>query len=701
MELSDGWVAIVADDDLRRDFADPGLDVGDWHPVAVPGHWRSTPAFADVDDPVLYRATFETGALDDRRRLWLTFDGLFYQGDVWLDGTYLGDTEGYFVSHTFEITEHAAAGREHTLAVEVGCSPQGDTQNKRNITGAFQDSDYLDPTWNPGGIWRPVRITETGPVRIARLTTRCIEATEARATVAFVAQLDSTVACDARLRTTIGPVGAEQDLTVAAGTNTVEWTVTVDRPRLWWPRALGEAHLEPLTVEVDLGGDVSDARSFRTGLRTVELDDWILSVNGERLFAKGAAQGPTRLALADATGEECRRDVELAVAAGLDLLRIHGHVARLETYQAADAAGLLLWQDFPLHGGYSRHIRKQAVRQATEMAIQLSAHPSIAIWCGHDAPLGRSGLRDVAAHQLPSWNRTVLDRAVKRAIRAVDDTRPIIAHSGVLPHLPALRGTDSHLSFGWDVGDERDLAGFARAMPSQVRFPSLAGAQAVPDTDEFLDAADWPDVDWNHLAERHGLQSSTLDRHVPRDGHSYESWKAATQSYQATVVRRQIETLRRLKYRPAGGFTQRFLADGAPGITASLLDHHRRPKAAFDALRAACAPVIVVADRLPAAVAPGEAFAVDVHVVSDRRVPLTGDVTATLTWTGPDGDVVGHSWRFGGDVPADACVRVGTLQFEAPRDVSDTTRGLVLRLDGQVGDDVVANEYAAVLNSPV
>ena len=43
----------------------------------------------------------------------------------------------------------------------------------------------------------------------------------------------------------------------------------------------------------------------------------------------------------------------------------------------------------------------------------------------------------------------MLDRSVKRALEQADGTRPVIAHSGVLPHPPQLDGTDSHLYFGW------------------------------------------------------------------------------------------------------------------------------------------------------------------------------------------------------------------------------------------------------------
>src|SRR5207249_7567145 len=135
---------------------------------------------------------------------WLTFDGLFYQGDVWLDGAYVGDTEGYFNPHTFEVTEQLRAQRELTLAVEVTCAPQTDRTAKRNLTGVFQHWDCLDPEWNPGGIWRPVRLESSGPVRLARLRTLVREATDVRAVVAFHAEVDAAEPGSVVIRTTIG-----------------------------------------------------------------------------------------------------------------------------------------------------------------------------------------------------------------------------------------------------------------------------------------------------------------------------------------------------------------------------------------------------------------------------------------------------------------------------------------------------------------
>jgi beta-mannosidase len=713
MHLSDGWRAAIADDDLRRVYQGVDFDDRAWESISVPGHWRSTAAFADSDGPLLHRCRFETDPPVEGRRRWLTLDGLFYQGDVWLDGGYLGDTEGYFVPHTFEVTDPLRDRLEHVLAVEVTCAPERAKSAKRNLTGVFQHWDCLDPAWNPGGIWRPVRLTETGPVLISRLRVLCREATPDRAVVAFRATLDSDARRTVCVRTELGALDHELTQPLAAGVNELEWTVTVERPDLWWPRALGDAVLHDVTVGVDLpaAGTRSDVRRLRTGLRSVRMRNWTCSVNGERLFLKGANQGPTRMALAEASPDELRGDVGWALDAGLDLLRVHAHVSRPELYDAADERGLLLWQDMPLQWGYAAGVRRPAVRQARAAVDLLGHHPSIAVWCGHNEPMAidtaaangdrgalrRSTLRMVRAQQLPTWNKTVLDASIKRALEKADGTRPVVAHSGVAPHLPRLDGTDSHLYFGWYWGEEHDLPGFARALPRMVRFVSEFGAQAVPTADDSGDGAAfcephrWPDLDWARLRDRHNLQKARFDRYVPpAEFGGFDAWRTATQRYQAELIRRHVEVLRRLKYRPTGGFAQFCLADGHPGVTWSVLDHDRRPKLGYEALRDACRPVIVVADRPPATVAPGEALALDVHVVSDLRVAVDdARVTARLEWPGGN-----HEWRWAGDVPADSCVRVGTLQAVVPEADGPLRLDLELHLSRR---DVIVNHYRSTI----
>ena len=697
MELSGEWLAASADEGLRRAYPAPDFDDRSWTPINVPGHWRSAPAFGAHDGPLLYRHRFSAQPPAEGRRGWLRFDGIFYQGDVWLDGSYVGVTEGYFFPHVFEITGALRDRDEHVLGVEVTCTRPADRAAKRNLTGVFQHWDCIDPEWNPGGIWRPVRVDQTGPVRIKHLRVLCTEATAERAVIEVRAVLDSASAVPAVLRTTItspsGTIVAEgrDEHRLATGENRFSFPVRVDQPQLWWPHALGEQPLHDLTLSVSAGdsGEISDEQTRRTGLRQVRMKRWIMTVNGERLFLKGANQGPSRVALAEATAGDLERDVVLAKQAGLDLLRVHAHVSRPELYDAADRHGLLLWQDLPLQWGYARTVRKQAVRQAREAVDLLGHHPSIALWCGHNEPFAIDGepsvLRLAALQELPTWNKTFLDTSIKRALGRADRTRPVVPHSGVLPG-PFSGGTDSHLYLGWYVGVERDFPRLLAAWPRLARFVTEFGAQAVPDNDEFMGADRWPDLEWDRLGRSHALQRKEFDRYVPPGEHdSYKSWRAATQAYQAELLRFHVETLRRLKYRPSGGFCQFSFADGSPAVTWSVLDHLRVAKPGYQALATACAPVVVVATRPPATYAPGERLLLDVHAVSDLRGPL-GPVTVTATLAWPGG---GREWTWAGELAADACAKVGTVRADLP--ARDGAVTLDLRL--AAGDVQAVNRY--------
>lgn len=723
MELDRNWEATVADTEGRERSDDGGTrsDTAIWHPIDVPGHWRNHPTLGTSDGPILYRNRFIHPQPDPGDRWWLRFDGVFYQGDVWLDDAYVGDTEGYFFPHTFEVTDALAARTHHELEIEVTCSPQLDPRMKRNITGVFQHWDAADHDANPGGIWRPVHLQRTGPVRIRHLRVICTDADEDAATVAFRAVLDSAAASTVTLRSTVGDVELAEHRRLAAGENQVEWQIHIDEPELWWPYELGDPVLHDVIVEViphlddheptddtatSHSSDTSDATddtthsgdartddptdpparlgpvshrlTRRIGLRSVRLRGWVLHVNGRRLFLRGANLGPTRMDLGDADPQQLRDDIALARTTNLNLVRVHGHITRPELYDAADETGMLLWQDFPLQWGYARTIRKQATRQAREAVDLLGHHPSLVIWCGHNDPerIGdepaaagvgddgaRSRLRHLLDQGLPSWNRTILDRSVKRAIDSADSSRPVIPHSGVLPHPPQLDGTDTHLFHGWYQGEAGDLADLARTVPRMVRFVSRFGAQSVPDSDAFIEPDTWPDLDWERLERHHGLEKAVFDVRVPPAAYpSFDTWRKATQRHQSEVLVRQIEILRRLKYRPTGGFALYLLADAQPAISWSLVDHDRIPKPAHEAVREVCRPVIGVVDALPATMTVGRPMALDTHVVSDRHEPVDNlELHLALRWSGGE-----HHWRFAGAVDADTCTRIGTVQFEVP-----------------------------------
>jgi beta-mannosidase len=682
-DLGGRWMAAEADEDLRRNFPRPDLDDGEWQPLVVPGHWRSEPAFSTSDGPILYRKRLEMAPLAGQRA-WLTMDGIFYQSDVWLDGSYLGDTEGYFFPHRFDITSALEARSEHLLALEVVCDRPARRAAKRALLGVFGYWDCIDPSYNPGGIWAPVRVELSGPVQLSLLRVTCVEADAKSAVLELSAVLDSVDAVTVTMRTearrsgtfngepTVPAARIETRQPLAVGPNRVRWRLVVDEPDLWWPVGLGSQSLYDVCVTVELAGEPACSKVLRTGLREVSAENLVWSVNGERVFLKGANLAPTRRDLAAASPADVARDVRLAAEAGLNLLRVHAHIGRPELYDAADELGVLLWQDMPLHRGYTG-VRRQAVRQVAAAVDLLGHHPSIVVWCGHDEPFshelpaGRAPgptrvLRSAVAQALPGWNKSVLDTSIKRALERADPTRPVLAHSGMLPH-PAW-GTDTHLYFGWYHGRWDDLPRAMATWPAAARFIGELGAQAVPHTADFMEPELWPDLDWERLGRHFCLQKSIFDDLVPPSRYaSFEEWRDATQAYQARLVRFQVESLRRLQFRPTGGFAVFLLNDCQPAISWSLLDHERRPKAAYTALRQACAPVLVAADWPAPSYQPGVSISLAVHVVNDLLDELAGAVVeARLAWPGG-----GRKWLFNGNVAANACSFVGTLNAVLPR----------------------------------
>ncbi len=698
MELSGAWRAAPATEELRRTFHEPELDDRGWASIVVPGHWSDTEGLESARS-VLHRTSFALEPAAKGRRRFLCFDGIAQQGDVWLDGGYVGDTDGYFVPHRFEVTDLLGDRTEHVLGVEVNCSRFSDPDNRSSMTGALQDPELAGAAGaNPGGIWRGVRIHETGPVAIRFFRAVCVDANPTRARVAMRCVFDAPDGGPVVLRTRVAGHQHEQAHSAAVGENRVEWTFDVPAPALWWPHALGDQPLHDLRCEVMTGDEVHDSRDVRIGFRTVSFKNWVLRVNDTPLFLKGAGMLPTTARPGDATPQQIAGDVGAAVEAGLDFVRLIAHVGRPEFYAAADEAGLLIWQDLPLRGVMARGVRTQATRQAREAVDLLGHHPSVAIWCVHDEPFRRpdvpTATPPVLGQQTPSWNRDVLDRSVRRTLTRTDGSRPVVLHTAVPPHFPSLDGTTSHLWFGWADGRAADLAASTARVPRMARFVTAFGAASVNPEAAALEDHRWPALDWDRVGAETGARVSSLHHLVaPRGVDDPTTWAALTRVAQAEVVKTSIELLRRLKYRPTGGFAQFYLADVSPTGGFGVLDHERRPKPAWQAMVDACRPVIVVCDPLPAVVARGEHLDLAVHAVSDRREAIVdAEVRATVRAIDEHGGTISeqtHGW--GGTIAADECALVGRASGQVP----DTASQIVVDLELTSDDVTATNRYQA------
>ena len=415
MDLGGTWRAAIGRRGPPPHVARRPTTTHDWDPVTVPGHWRSDRRLRRLRRPAALPHPLRArrpGADDER--WWLRFDGLFYQGDVWLDGAYVGDTEGYFFPHTFEVTEAlAAADRAHARASRSPATRPATSRPSATSPASFQHAGCSTRRGTPAASGARSRLERTGPVRIRHLRVLCRDAPSAWPPWRSApCSTPPTAVRGARSRSTRGRRGARRAARLAAGENQVEWTLGIDDPTLWWPHALGDQPLHDVAVEVTPRRRRRATATDETPTATVTPVEppgqpphrpargapARLGAARQRRapLPEGRQPGPDAHAPRRGHREDLRGDVELAKAANLDFLRLHAHVSRPELYDAADEAGMLIWQDFPLHRGYARSIRKQAQRQAREAVDLLAHHPSVAIWCAHDEPFTSTRARPPA-----------------------------------------------------------------------------------------------------------------------------------------------------------------------------------------------------------------------------------------------------------------------------------------------------------------
>lgn len=696
---------------LEARAARPGFDDSAWLAVPVPGHWQDVPALAAHSGALLYRRTFTLAALPPPGApARLRFDGTFYYLKVWLNGRFAGEHEGYFDPAYLDVGPLLQAG-ENVLLCEVDCAPERDLTRKRMIIGVFGHWDCKDPRAEPGGIWRDVWL-EWFPGGLApegfRAEATPVLAPDGTASEGTVsAILEYTAAADGELHYSATltpetfdgpPVAVQGKAPLRRGRGRLPVTLKVAAPRLWWTWDSGRPDLYRLRLEVAVPGGEPLVRQQLLGFRRVELRRFICYLNGRRLFLKGNNYPPPDARIARATAADYQRDLELLQAIGGNALRVHAHVDRPELYEAASRRGILLWQDFPLQWSYSRSILPEAKRQIREMVHQLGSWPAVGFWCCHNEPLrlratvGRSLWEEVAffASFLGwTWNKDVLDRALARAVRQADTGRPVVLHSGELGIIHG-GATDAHHYWGWYMGCIDHLETVLRVLPKTARLVTEYGAQAFPDPESsrrFV-LGTWPDLNWQELAERHMLQPELMDRYVPRRQYqSFEAYVAATQAYQALLLRRYTESLRRRKYRPCGGVLPFMWQDCSPGVTWAVLDDQRRPKAGYYALQAAFRPVHIVAEWPRRALTPGRRLRLAVTALNDRARPLP----AHWHWRI---ERAGEALAGGGGellLPADGLVDLA-VQWVVPADLAPGPVRLVLGLAAE-GEPPAENAY--------
>jgi len=316
----------------------------------------------------------------------LHFGATFYSAHVWLNGVELGAHEGGYTAYSFDITSQLRAS--NYLAVEIDNRVSATT-----IPGLAQRGD---PTawydwWDYGGIVRDVWLTVSGPVEVDRQRIRQ-RVDQGQAAIEDQIILENHSGQLRNLTVSISAVApdssiaahAEGKFTAISGIAPIVISTVVRSPHLW---GIDHPNLYQMQVQVkNEEGQLLDQHSETFGIRTIEIRDRHLLLNGERVRLTGVARHEDSVSegLAETTGT-MRYDYDDMKALQVALTRPVHYPQNPFILDYADRHGILLIPEVPVWQFSEAQLRNPRVielakQQVREMIEESGNHPSIFAW---------------------------------------------------------------------------------------------------------------------------------------------------------------------------------------------------------------------------------------------------------------------------------------------------------------------------------
>ena len=381
------------------------FDDASWQKINVPHDWSIEGPF-DPNNPTgrggaylpcgisWYRKDFSLPDDYAGRRVFIEFDGVMANSDVWINGHHLGKRPFGYSSFCYELTDHINFGK-----------------NESNILAVRTDTTLQpDSRWYTGqGIYRHVRMVITDPVHIDHwgvfITTPKVSAEQA------VVQIQTTVVnqSDAQRKITVqttinAPTGkfvesAESTQFISGGQRVdVMQYITVNNPQLWDLDSpnLYEAVSKIISDEVTIDDD------FTTfGIRDAHFESatgfWLngknIRLNGVCLHHDGGAVGaavPLRI---------WERHLELLRQVGTNAIRTAHNPPAPDFLDLCDRMGFLVmdealdaWTVGKNHAenGYNVHFKEWGTIDLRDMVLRDRNHPCVILYSTgneiHDTP---------------------------------------------------------------------------------------------------------------------------------------------------------------------------------------------------------------------------------------------------------------------------------------------------------------------------
>jgi beta-galactosidase len=362
-----------------------------------------------------YRKTFTIDKADKNKIVFLQFDGVYMNSDIWVNGKHVGNHPYGYTSFYYDITPFLnPAGDQNVVAVQV----KNEGRNARWYSGS--------------GIYRHTWLTIVNPVHVSIWGTYVTtpEVSEKNARIEIVTNVtnsgkeETPVTVQVQLFDPSGKIAGTNtmDSSIPGGNSAdIRQSMDVANPVLW---SVDNPNLYQAQVTVLVYKKESDNFTTTFGIRSIHFDAQTgFTLNGKNMELKGGCfhhdNGPLGSAVIDRAEE---RKIEILKKAGFNAIRCSHNPPSPCLLDACDRLGMLvideladMWEKPKVSpDDYSKYIRTNWKKDLGSILLRDRNHPSVIMWSiGNEIPeaADTSGLR--IAGQLAA------------EVRRLDSTRPV------------------------------------------------------------------------------------------------------------------------------------------------------------------------------------------------------------------------------------------------------------------------------------
>ncbi|MGV3504773.1 MAG: glycoside hydrolase family 2 TIM barrel-domain containing protein [Adhaeribacter sp.] len=394
-----------------------------WRMLDLPHDWSAESAF-DLQSASGWRGAYLPGGVGWYRKtftwkkkkdqqVFIRFDGIYMNSDVWINGHHLGKRPYGYISFAYDLSPYLVNGS--------------------NVVAVRADNSQLPSgRWYTGsGIYRHVRLVLHGPVFIPDggtfVTTPRVSAAQAEVSVQTEIQNNSGRREKAKLETDlVGPDGKviirlSREIHLTTGLNTLSQQGLIPNPGFWSPDT---PRRYQVVQRIRTNGKSSRTYTTWFGVRTIAVsakEGFVL--NGKKIKLNGVCNhhdaGPVGTAVPE---DVLYRRLKLLKEMGCNAIRTAHNPAAPEFYTMCDTLGFLVldeafdgWDKPKAEYDYGLYFNQWWEKDLADFVRRDRNHPSVVMWS--------------IGNEVPEFEPERQKQLVE-ALKKLDNTRPVTQARG-------------------------------------------------------------------------------------------------------------------------------------------------------------------------------------------------------------------------------------------------------------------------------